>query len=200
MNKKILIGSIFAAMLLLLVPFTAVAAAPSNDAPKEPNEKPETTLTNQLPAFDDTSTFSKEEFVRSIQAAADLLRDLGDESTADAIEQELSSISETEVLVMGTGLGPFMCAFLRLTIIAYLAAAALCLYQWATTGEQGFFIVAMYILAIVAYLQTIYKKGCGGNEEDVALANPYLTAVSCEEYAISGCNLCGSSSSQTVSK
>jgi hypothetical protein len=190
MNKKILIGSIFAALLMLLVPFTAVAAAPSNDAPKEPNEKPETTIVDQIPTFEDPSTLTAEEIVRSIEAVVDTLRDLGDISTANAISQELSGLLVSNEIVVGTGMGPIQCALLKLMIAAYLAAAAYCLTMFVTTGEMLYYILYAAFGAGALILQGQYERECGGDPEDVALANNDLTDISGETYTTSGCNIC----------
>jgi hypothetical protein len=192
MNGKILIGSIFATLLMFLVPFTAIAAEPSNDAPKEAEEKTAPTLTDQLPAFDDPSTLTNEDLVRSIEDTIDLLRDLGDESTADAIEQELSLVLESDEVIINS-VGSTDCLTLRLSIIAYTAAASYAFALWLITRNPEYLAWAITFAGTAINLKKKYNEECGGNLEDVTLATVDLTAISGETFTTNGCNLCGSS-------
>jgi len=206
MKNKILIWSIFAALLMLLVPFTAVAAGPIYDAPKEAIEKPaSSTLSYQLPTFNDPSNPSPEELVIFLQAAANMLQDLGDVSTAEAINQELSSILESNQLVMGDDWSPAECAIFKAMQLAYLVLAAIGFSYFNDPAFPPiisvlFFDLGLAALAMADYIQGLLDEHCSGNPEGVGLAGSYSTAISGETYATSGCNLCGGSSSQPLSR
>jgi hypothetical protein len=192
MKKKILIGSIFAAMLMLLVPLTAVAAVPSNDTPKEAEEKTAPILTDKIPALDDPSTLTNEELVKSIENMADLFRGLGDESTADAIEQELSLVLESDEVIINS-MGLFDCLKLRLAIMLYKAAASFAYAMFIATKDPCFLQNSIAKFTVASALIRQYNELCGGDIEDVTLANNDLTAISGETYTTSECSLCGSS-------
>jgi hypothetical protein len=132
--------------------------------------------------------------IRSIEAAVDTLRDLGDVSTSEAISHELSRILESNELVMDTGFGPIVCLLLKLYITAYQAMAALLFLMWiGSGGERGEFLTtAIIFLEYVALLQIIYNEQCGGDQGHIDLASADSTDILIEEYASSECNLCNS--------
>jgi hypothetical protein len=195
MKKKILIGSIFAALLILLVPFNAIAAEQkviSNEIQVEDNEKDVLTLADQLPSFDDPSKLTAEELVRSIHVATDMLRDLGDESTAETINQELASALESEE-ANANGAGFIWCSMIKLAILAFTALAAKALSKYTETGDENFYWLAWEFTVMAASLRLMYNNFCGGYQEAAASASNELTTTSDETYTTSRCNLCANS-------
>jgi len=132
MKKKILIGSIFAALLMISMPFisalqtpvaTSTSVKPSNSAATTNIQSIniEATITNinsiiSLSANPETAT--PEQMKNIIQSSIKVLNDLGYRAEAASFNQQLQTILKSNLEPLSSSFlffGPFRCALLLLT-------------------------------------------------------------------------------------
>jgi len=182
MKKKILIASIFAALLLLIVPFTAVAAGPislSSDAQEKSKEE-----TSREVAL------TQEEIIVEIQASVDtLLLNYGDNLEISTTCQEAIAITNSINFRPSCFILEWMMDRLKLQIAEAYEAG---------DDELGYKLFTLWVDFRILW----HLIGCGNSDVsastssysiETAISGELSTTATSEAYmavAASGCPLC----------
>ncbi len=203
MKKKILIGSIFAALILLSMPFMSTIQARE--------AKPVVTTTQGV--IESMSSVSVESNVPSPDDLVSLIRDgvalsLQHSNSDPAVVAICSEITATTSSITMMP-GQVFCSLLALAIMTLFLAA----FLWMFTVADPFKLANLF--EQIADLIAIYEENCGewppwgssssmSSEMNINTIETYVNNIemyvsNIETDMTGGCSLCGSSSSQPLS-